>query len=53
MAGRASPCHGPSNKALQAKLRIGRQDDPLEREADHVADQVMRMPEPDVRLKPT
>jgi hypothetical protein len=26
---------------VQAKLRVGRADDPLEREADHVADQVM------------
>ncbi len=31
--------------ALQAKLRIGAVDDPLEREADAVADSVMRMPD--------
>ncbi|HTO61232.1 MAG TPA: DUF4157 domain-containing protein [Bradyrhizobium sp.] len=30
---------------IQAKLRIGDADDPLEREADRVADQVMRMPD--------
>jgi hypothetical protein len=31
---------------VQAKLTIGAVDDPAEREADRVADQVMRMPEP-------
>ena len=31
---------------LQAKLAVGAVDDPLEKEADHVADRVMRMPEP-------
>jgi hypothetical protein len=31
---------------LQAKLEIGAVDDPLEHEADRVAEQVMRMPEP-------
>src|SRR5262245_17415786 len=31
---------------LQPKLTIGHADDPYEREADRVADQVMRMPEP-------
>jgi DNA-directed RNA polymerase subunit M/transcription elongation factor TFIIS len=34
---------GPST--LQPKLEIGQQDDPYEREADRVADQVMRMPD--------
>ena len=29
---------------IQPKLEIGAVDDPLEHEADHVADQVMRMP---------
>src|SRR5271165_6537394 len=33
-------------RRLQAKLEIGPVDDPLEREADRVADQVMRMPDP-------
>src|SRR5262245_44996747 len=32
--------------ALQHKLTIGQADDPYEREADRVADQVMRMPAP-------
>lgn len=32
--------------SFQAKLEIGRPDDPAEREADRVADEVMRMPEP-------
>jgi len=32
--------------ALQPKLTISQADDPYEREADRVADQVMRMPEP-------
>jgi hypothetical protein len=31
---------------LQPKLTIGQADDPHEREADRVADQVMRMPDP-------
>jgi len=31
---------------FQPKLKIGRTDDPLEHEADHVAEQVMRMREP-------
>jgi len=29
---------------IQAKLKVGAVDDPLEREADRVAEQVMRMP---------
>jgi hypothetical protein len=33
-------------RRLQAKLTIGAVNDPLEREADAVADQVMRMPDP-------
>ncbi len=31
---------------LQAKLRVSSPDDPFEREADRVADQIMRMPDP-------
>ena len=31
---------------IQPKLAVGRTDDPLEHEADRVADQVMRMPDP-------
>ena len=33
---------------IQAKLAIGRVDDPLEHEADRVADQVMRMPDAEI-----
>ncbi|GMT47982.1 MAG: hypothetical protein IEMM0007_1548 [bacterium] len=39
--------------AIQAKLRIGNPNDIYEQEADRVADQVMRMPETDINLKPT
>ena len=35
------PGPGPSNAFLQAKLRVGRQDDPLERAADRAADQAL------------
>ncbi len=38
--------------ALQAKLRIGAPGDVYEQEADRVAEQVMRMPEPAVQPKP-
>src|ERR1043166_1541445 len=31
---------------IQAKLTVGQTDDPAEQEADRIADQVMRMPEP-------
>jgi hypothetical protein len=31
---------------IQAKFKVGAVDDPLEREAERVADQVMRMPQP-------
>jgi hypothetical protein len=33
---------------IQAKLKVGAVDDPLEHEADRVGDQVMRMPSPEV-----
>ncbi len=38
---------------IQAELTIGRPDDEYEREADRVADEVMRMPEPAIRRSPT
>jgi|GEM_PF-3486752 len=46
-----TPCPAPcGNQALlrrlQAKLKVGAVNDPLEHEADRVADQVMRMPAP-------
>jgi len=37
---------------LQAKLGLGPPGDRFEREADRVADQVMRLPEPQVQMKP-
>jgi hypothetical protein len=36
----------PQTRAIQTKLRISQPNDPYEREADRVADQVMRMPNP-------
>jgi len=41
---------GPS---LQTKLAIGAPDDVYEQEVDRVADEVMRMPEPQVQTAPT
>jgi hypothetical protein len=38
---------------IQAKLRISEPGDIYEQEADRVADQVMRMPEPAIPPKPT
>ncbi|MDD5034288.1 MAG: DUF4157 domain-containing protein [Methylococcaceae bacterium] len=40
------------NKRLQAKLTIGASNDPLEYEADKVAEQVMRMPDPTLIADP-
>jgi hypothetical protein len=37
---------------LKAKLRIGPPNDIYEQEADRVAEQVMRMPEPAIQTKP-
>ncbi len=37
---------------LQPKLTVGPADDAFEREADRVAEQVVRMPEPEVRVQP-
>lgn len=44
---RPSSAHVP-RLTIQAKLKVGAVDDPLEHEADSVADQVMRMPAPEV-----
>lgn len=38
-----------SGTRIQAKLAVGAPNDPFEREADAVADRVMRMPEPQVQ----
>jgi hypothetical protein len=42
------PFFGPA--FIQAKLEIGQPNDPYEREADKVADQVMRMPDTSVQM---
>ena len=39
----AAPC-----LPIQSKLEAGEVNDPLEHEADRVADQVMRMPAPEI-----
>lgn len=39
-------CPHCRSKLFQAKLSVSEPGDPLEREADHVADTVMRMPQP-------
>jgi hypothetical protein len=38
---------------IQAKLEIGAVDDPLERESDHVAERVTRMPDSAAHTTPT
>lgn len=38
---------------VQAKLTINEPGDKYEQEADRIADQVMRMPEPGIQMKPT
>ena len=40
--------HGPSAGGVQAKLEVSEPDDEYEREADQVADTVMRMPAPEL-----
>ncbi len=50
------PCDGGCPRCggtIQPKLTIGQPNDIYEQEADRVADQVMRMPEPVIQLKPT
>ena len=48
----APPPAAAQGLAIQAKLKVGAIDDPLEREADRVADQVMRMEAADVARVP-
>ncbi len=43
------PTHASLPLRVQAKLTVGQTDDPAEQEADRIADQVMRMPEPQTR----
>jgi uncharacterized protein DUF4157 len=45
-AGRSGVAARPFAAPIQAKLAVGRQDDPLEQEADRVADTVLRMSAP-------
>ena len=47
---RRSQASYPSPGMIQRKLTVGAVNDPLEHEADRVADQVMRMPDPDVSI---
>jgi hypothetical protein len=42
-----------SQHAVQTQLKIGEPGDRYEQEADFMTDQVMRMPEADIQLKPT
>jgi hypothetical protein len=46
------PLSGLPARTLQPKLAIGSVDDPLEREADRVADHVMRMPDSALSISP-
>ena len=41
-----------SNSRIQAKLNIGQPNHIYEQEADRVADQIMRMPDPLIQRKP-
>ena len=50
VAGSSPPVLALPPGVVQAKLAVGPVDDPLEREADHAADQVMRMPAQAVSL---
>lgn len=48
--GTCAHCSGHDDEArVQTKLTVGPPNDRYEQEADHVADQVMRMPEPQVQ----
>jgi hypothetical protein len=44
------PLFPPEAGIIQPKLVVGQVDDPLEHEADRVADQVMRMPDPEFSM---
>jgi hypothetical protein len=44
--------HLMASGRLMPKLRIGQPNDEYEQEADRIADQVMRMPEPGIQRKP-
>jgi hypothetical protein len=44
--------HGAARALIQPKLTIGEVNDPLEREADAIAEKVVRMPDPALALPP-
>lgn len=46
-----STAAAPAIGALQPKLRVNDPNDQFEREADHIADRVMSMPEPEARRR--
>lgn len=46
----SGPSYSFGGISVQAKLSVGSSDDPLEHEADRVADQVLRMPDPDLSI---
>lgn len=48
----ASEARSRSQPIIQAKLTIGASNDPLEHEADHIADQVMRAPPSNSEVSP-
>lgn len=48
-AGTCAECQGKQALSLQTKLRISEPGDEYERESDHIADQIMRMPEPSLQ----
>ncbi len=47
------PVHTVTPTMIQPKLTIGQPNDKYEQEADRVAEQVMRIPNPAIQLKPT
>jgi hypothetical protein len=47
----ANPIWDALAMGVQAKLQVGATDDPAEAEADRIADQVMRMPQPQVQRR--
>lgn len=47
------PLAAPGKSPFQTKLTINQPGDRYEQEADRVADQVMRMPEPSLQRQPT
>ena len=52
MGGLETPSLAPVPRLpIQAKLKVGAVNDPLEHEADRVSEQIMRMPEPRVQRK--